>query len=72
MTGQRNEPLQSELWDREMNDQGIDHFGELMRSANRNRGQDRLSVCRHEPDNRESFMSRRSLFSLQRMKVDPK
>ena len=55
-----------------MNDQGIDHFGELMRSANRNRGQDRLSVCRHGPDNRESFMSRRSLFSLQRMKVDPK
>ena len=50
-----------------MNDQGIDHFSELMRNVDqKQRGVSHLSIRQPVREDRDSFISRRSIFNLQR------
>ena len=55
------------MWDAEMNDNRIDHFGELMRSVEKKR-EIKESIANLSRPERFSFVSRRSTFNQPRIK----
>lgn len=59
--------LQTELWDREINDNRIDHFDALLKNVESKRtGRNEDAACPHRTD-RISFVSRRSIFNHPRV-----
>ena len=63
--------LQTEIWEREINDNQIDHFGALLQNAETKRSKNNndgtaACTCPHRTD-RLSFVSRRSIFNQPRI-----
>ena len=57
------------MWDAEINNQQFDHFGALQNFADGKRIAKDSIACPHRPD-RESFVSRRSIFSKPRARQE--